>query len=278
MHQLSPAHRWALLALSALAITTGCLNARQARAEELPKFIQTIEQKGFSGSLFNTGFGVGDVKFRPDGTFTGKLYWRAPRGNIAIKGSLQGWTIIIDEVAQAGRNRTPFGTPCRIKAEIGPGTASARGTVSNCEMTERGPTVRLTFKSPSPSDPVADAAADAARKQKETEAAAREADKPRTEAIFAVASASFVQQRCPALSVNGPQLSEVLQTRGMTAEQAQLSADYTKYLEDWNSSLKQHGADRLCREFQLTFASPTMPRDMIRLIALDGVPPQLPSP
>ncbi|WP_143241425.1 hypothetical protein [Agrobacterium tumefaciens] len=259
-------------------MTMACLNARQALADERPKFIQTIEQKGFSGSLFNTGFGVGDVKFRPDGTFTGMLYWRAPRGNISIKGSLQGWTIIIDEVAPAGRNRTQFGTPCRIKAEIGPGTASARGTVSNCEMTERGPNVRLTFKSPSPSDPVADAAADAARKQKETEVAAREADKPRTEAIFAVASATFVHQHCPALSVNRPQFSEVLQARGMTAEQAQLSADYTKYLEDWNKSLKQHGADRLCREFQLTFASPTMPRDMTRLIALNGAAPQLPSP
>ncbi|WP_368517447.1 hypothetical protein [Rhizobium sp.] len=228
--------------------------------------MRVIEQKGFSGGMFGTGFGVGDVRFQPDGNFVGTMYWHGGRGRTSIVGTLKGWQLSIDEVGPVGHNRLPFVSPCHIRVQIEPGTNQGRGSLAGCPVNEGRPRVTLTFKSPSPRDSAADAAADAAKKQKEEQAKADEAARPRHEAIFAVGAAQFVQDHCPALRVDFQQLTDVLKARGVGYKEAEASDEYKANLQNWNEMLQQKGAADTCYKFQASFAMLNQSRDMIGMI------------
>lgn len=251
------------------AIFAGCAltGATQSFAEDNSAFMRNIEETGFSGRLANFGFGVGDVKFQPDGNFTGVMYWRNGRGYTSIKGLLKDWTLTIDEIAPIKKNRKPFVSPCHMDVEIEPGERRGKGTLSGCPVSEEYPTVKLSFKLPSPRDSVADAAVEAARKRKEAETKAEEAARPRHEAVFAVGAAQFVQDHCPALRVDFQQLTEVLRARGVTHQEAEASNEFKENMRNWNEDLMKKGEADTCYQFQASFMMLNMSRDMTRMIA-----------
>ncbi len=234
----------------------------QAYPDEFPEFKSAIESRGFTGNVKKdySSFNVGDVQFRPDGSFTGTLYWHTGRGNVSFKGTLNKWTITIDEIAPVGRNRKPFGSPCHFSAEIVPGKAEAAGDVRGCTAFGSGSEATLSFKTKSPRNYEAEAASqlanDAAEKKKAEQAAVEKVEKDRDEAILAFGSARFAKENCPNLSVDFQQLTEVMKKRGVTYQEAEAS-DYNKgNMKVWHEKLQNEGRDNTCYMFQVHYVQP----------------------
>lgn len=249
-----------------LAILLGAVVSAPSLAEDNSAFMRSIEEKGFSGRLSSFGFGVEDVKFQPDGGFTGTMYWRNGRGYTSIKGKLEYWTLNFDEIEPIKKNRKPFVSPCHIFIRIEPGSKRGNGNISGCRIGETDPRVTVTFKDPSPRNAARDAAADAARKRREEEAQAQEAAKPRLQAVFAVGASKFVAMHCAGLYVDFQQLRAALAARGITYEEAEASKENKENQRGWDELLKTKGADDVCYRFQVSFVGVDLPSDLRRMI------------